>query len=128
ASLRAFHRANYRVGPGLELVAALPSNWSVDEFLTRLNSLLAPLAPAEPTPSPAVFPPFKPAPAGEIRISGYPSTSPDAPQDVLLGWNALPELTADEWAGLEVLLSVIGGGETSYLYEDLLSQKSHSSA
>ena len=74
-ALRAFHRANYRIGPGLALVAALPLTWSADDFLKRLDGRLTPLAPAEAISAPPALPPFLPAPAGETRIGTYPSAS-----------------------------------------------------
>jgi Zn-dependent M16 (insulinase) family peptidase len=125
-SLRAFHRANYRIGPGLELVAALPLSWSADDFLKRLDTLLTALKPPRVAPPRPPLPPFRPAPRGEVRIDTYPSASADAPQDVLLGWQALPELTPDEWDALEILLQVIGGGDASYLHRDLVDEKTRS--
>ena len=124
-AIRSFHRANYRIGPGLSVVAALPFTWSAHDFLRRLDPLLVRLAPPEAAEPPAL-PPFRPAPLGQIRIGTYPSDSPDAPQDVLLGWRALPDLTSDEWDALEILLAVIGDGESSYLHHDLVDQKTRS--
>jgi Zn-dependent M16 (insulinase) family peptidase len=122
-AIRRFHAANYRIGPGLEMVAALPTAWSAGEFLERLDPLLKRLSSAGDEEPQAPLPPFRPAPQGQTWIGAYPADSTDKPQTVWMAWRGLPDLGVDEWDTLDILMDVIGGGEASYLYRDLVDQK-----
>jgi Zn-dependent M16 (insulinase) family peptidase len=122
-AIRRFHAQNYRIGPNIEMVVSLPPKWSSDEFLQRMDALFTRLSADGGAPTPATMPPFVPAPAGEVRIGSYPAASADAPQEVLLGWPALPELTPDDHDGLKLLLEIVADGEASYLYGDLIEPK-----
>lgn len=123
ADIRAFHAAHYRLDGNMQLAAALPSGWDAADFLARLNSEILRLEPRGAARAYAGLPPPAPAATREIQLGRYPSDGTPTPQDALMAWAPYPAITGADKMRLQYALSVLGGGETSYLYRDLVDQK-----
>lgn len=121
--IRRFHAANYRLGPNMAMIAALPLSWSAEEFLGRLGEILRRVEPAPPKRTYPKLPPFEPFKEPEVRIGSFPSEDANVPQAVYFAWRPLPKLTKEEVVRISFLLDLAAGGETSYLYKDLIDQE-----
>jgi len=137
--IRAYHESNYHFGSNLELIAALPGNYDPHRFLAELQTIMAKVEPAAVTALPGclpakekgetrchtytVLPTFEPVEGSPIAIGTFPSDNPNLPQSVYLFWKPRPLVnTPDQKLRLELLLEVVGGGETSLLYQDLIDE------
>ena len=120
ADIRAFHARHYRLGPSVSLVAAMPPQVGVEEFLAKLSGVLD-AAQSGKAAAPAVaLPPFEPVKTPEIWIGSYPAGEGDIPQDAFFGWAPRQQLGCAEAIELSIFLELLAGGETSYLYRDLV--------
>lgn len=121
--IRAFHAAHYRLDGNMELAAALPSSWDAADFLKRLNGEILRLEPERPARAYAGLPPPAPAKDREIKIGRYPSDGTPTPQDALMAWAPVSAFSGADKTRVQFALSLLGGGQTSYLYRDLVDQK-----
>ncbi|MDD2772597.1 MAG: hypothetical protein PHP45_02760 [Elusimicrobiales bacterium] len=117
--IRAFHRDNYRFNSRASLVAAMPYDISPQEFLEKLSGIIsrAPSCSAAPEKP---FPDFQSAPEPELWLGRYPSADENAPQDAVFAWKPRRRVSYRKAAELSLFLDVLAGGETSYLYRDLV--------
>jgi predicted Zn-dependent peptidase len=123
AEVRAFHAANYHVGPNMAMVAVLPLDWSAAEFLAELDALFTRLDPSPAARAYARMPAPHPAATGRVRLGKFSSDDRDLPQSVVLAWKPLDGLLPEERFRIELLLQVLAGGETSLLHRDLVDGK-----
>jgi predicted Zn-dependent peptidase len=123
AEVRSFHAANYHLGPNMAMVAVIPLAWSAEDFLARLHAVLAKAEPEPPALEPAPMPPPRPATPARIQIGKFPSADRSSSQGVVLSWPPLPRLTLGEEFRLNLLLSMLAGGQTSLLHRDLVDGK-----
>ena len=123
AEVRGFHAANYHLGPNMAAVAVLPLSWSIEDFLQRLHAVFEKVEPDPPRLSPAPMPPPPSAGPAQIRIGKFPSADKSAPQGVVMSWPPLSALSLRDEFRTSLLLSVLGGGETSLLQRDLVDGK-----
>jgi Zn-dependent M16 (insulinase) family peptidase len=123
AELRAFHAAHYHLGPNMALVAALPLDWSVQDFLQRLQAVFAAVEPQPPARTYPPLPPAHPTRAPQVWIGRFPSADTSSAQGVVLSWPPLAGLTLREEFRITLLLSVLAQGETSLLHRDLVDGK-----
>ena len=121
--IRRFHDANYHLGPNMPLIAALPLSWSAGDFLSRLDKIFKRIEPHLSTRTYTVVPPFQSLPAPEIRIGVFPSDNLSIPQTAFFAWKPIPDLSKEDSVRISLLLNILAGGETSYLYGDLVDQK-----
>ncbi len=121
--VRAFHAAHYHLDGNMEMIAALPAGWTAADFLERLNGEILRLEPRPVKRSYEGLPPFAPLKTREIRIGSFPSDGAPAPQSALMAWPPVRTLNTDEQIRADLALALVGGGETSYLYRDLVDQK-----
>ncbi|MFH1619829.1 MAG: hypothetical protein ABIG11_07980 [bacterium] len=120
AEIRSFHSANYRLGANALLLAVLPTGTDYTGFLERLDAIINRVQPSLPDVSYAGIPAFKPAPAGDVSIGTFPSDDVNSPGEVFMAWRPVTGLSEGESLTLETLLDIFGGGQTSYLYRDLV--------
>jgi Zn-dependent M16 (insulinase) family peptidase len=121
--VRRFHDANYRLGPNMEMVAALPLSYTVEDFLAKLDGIFAKLQPQDAPNDYAKLPPPQPLDKPEIQIGKFPSDDLNVPQSALFVWKVEEGLSMADETRLGLLLSLAAGGETSYLYRDLVDGK-----
>ncbi|MCX5782886.1 MAG: hypothetical protein NTW04_00330, partial [Elusimicrobia bacterium] len=119
--IKMFHRANYKIGPNMSAVFALPQYVSAEKFLARLGKIIENTQKFSPGRR-AKLPPFNPA-SPLIKIGEYPSEDLSAPQNILTFWPPLKKIGMRDFALLSAALEILGGGETSYLYADLVDGK-----
>ena len=137
--IRRFHKANYHFGSNLSMIAVLPPDYSPSQFLARLNAIMdavepearaaaegcLPAAGADTKPCARYpeLPPFRPAEGAPILIGSFPNEDPNLPQNVAMSFRPLKKTpTPREALELELFLSVLGGGDTSILYRDLVDE------
>jgi Zn-dependent M16 (insulinase) family peptidase len=123
ADIRRYHDANYHFGPNMELVAALPMDWSAEAFLKRLDEMMRRIEPQSAARSYPSLPKPTPALSTDIQIGSFPSDDASVPQTAIFAWRPSSGLNLEEEFRLNIALDIIGGGETSYLYKDLVDQK-----
>ena len=123
ADVRAFHATHYHLDGNMEMIAALPQGWDAADFLARLNDEILRLEPQPPAGSYSGLPPFEPLKSREVRIGSFPSDGTPVPQDALLAWPPGKTFSTDEKPRIDLAIDLLGGGETSYLYRDLIDQK-----
>ncbi|MFH1724819.1 MAG: hypothetical protein ABII00_09380 [Elusimicrobiota bacterium] len=139
--IRRFHRIRYHFGSNMALIAALPASYPFREFLSRLNGVMKAVEPEALDAAPGclprtgggtgercarypAIPPYKPAKGAPIVIGSYPGEDPNLPQSVAFSWKPLKRaLSPRESVELGLLLSVLADGETSFLYRDLIDEK-----
>lgn len=127
ADIRAFHAKHYRLDANAEMIAALPSSWDAAAFLARLDAEILRLEPRSTARAYTGLPPFKPSPEREMRIGSYPSNDLSSPQYALMAWPPVQTLGVEEAVRAGLAADLIGGGETSYLYRDLVDRKTRRS-
>jgi Zn-dependent M16 (insulinase) family peptidase len=120
SAIRAFHARNYRIGPSVSLVAAMPPQTGVAEFLEKLSTLLDKASGGKIAAAAPELPDFNSAPKPEIWIGSYPADDGDIPQDAFFTWKPRRQLGCEEAIELSIFLELLAGGETSYLYRDLV--------
>ncbi|MCX5791586.1 MAG: hypothetical protein NTY45_05115 [Elusimicrobia bacterium] len=123
ADVRAFHAARYHLDGNMELIAALPQGWDAAAFLARLNDEILRLEPRPPARAYPGLPPFAPRQDRAIRIGGFPSDGAPAPQDAFMAWPPVRAFGKDDNVRAALAADLLGGGETSYLYRDLIDRK-----
>lgn len=123
ADIRAFHAAHYHLDGNFAMIAALPPSWSVPDFLSRFDAAVSRLEPQASTRAYAGLPPPAPLERREIRIGRFPSDDAPAPQQALLAWPPVAALTREEALHAALAMDLLAGGESSYLYGDLVDQK-----
>ena len=123
AEVRAFHAANYHLGANMAMVAVVPLGWSVEDFLGRLHGVLTRAEPQPPSLEPAAMPAPRPASPARIHIGKYPAADKSSTQGVVLSWPPLARLTLREEFRINLLMSVLAGGQTSLLHRDLVDGK-----
>lgn len=137
--IRRFHAANYHFGSNMSLIAALPAGYSPREFLSRLNGIMASVEPeaasavpgcgpgtgaGKPCAAYGKIPPYEPVEGAPIVIGTFPNEDSSLPQSAIFAFKPLREAPPPGKAmEIEILLSVLGGGETSLLYKDLVDPK-----
>jgi Zn-dependent M16 (insulinase) family peptidase len=121
ASIRAFHAAHYHLDGGMEMIAALPMDWSADDFLSRLDAAIRRLEPQASSRPAAGLPPFTPLAERAVRIGSFPSRDRTAPQDVLMAWPPVRTFSVAEQVRLDLALDILGG-DLSYLSRDLVDE------
>ena len=121
--IRAFHAAHYRLDGNMAMAAALPSIWDAADFLARLDAEIRRLDPQGAARAYSGLPPPAPAKDREIKIGRYPSDGTPTPQDALMAWAPVNTFSGADKTRVQFALSLLGGGETSYLYRDLVDQK-----
>lgn len=120
ADIRAFHAAHYHLDGRMELIAALPRDWSAADFLARLDAAMRRVEPAVPAPA-AGLPPFTPAKSRDIRLGAFPSQDSSTAADAMLAWPPVRTLGVDEEARLDIALELIGG-DLPFLAGDYLDK------
>lgn len=137
--IRRFHAANYHFGSNLELIAALPPDYSGREFLEELSDIMDAVEPAAAKAKPgcrpsdddeclpyARLPGFHPG-GKDILIGKFPSADTSLPVGALLAWKPLAKPPAKrEKLELELFLGVLAGGDSSVLYRQLIDEKTRS--
>ncbi len=123
AELRRFHAAHYHIGPNMGLVAVIPPDWVLADFLAQLDAALTEVEPEPPRARPVVVPPARPTRTPRIAIGKFPSANRSAPQVAVLAWPPLQRPSLRDEFRITLLLSVLGGGETSLLHRDLVDGK-----
>ncbi len=121
ADIRAFHAAHYHLDGRVELVAALPMDWSAAAFLARLDEAMRRVEPSVPAGAAADLPPFAPLPERAVRVAPYPSQDPATPQDAVMAWPPIRTLGVDEQARLDVALELLNG-DLPFLAGDYLDK------
>ena len=137
--IRNFHRKNYHFGSNMALIAALPPEYSPAEFLARLNALMDELEPEAKTAAPGCRPgegdcsaysllaEKEPVSGAPVVIGSFPGEDSTIPQGALFSWKPLNgSLTPLERLELTLFLDVLGGGDSSVLYKDLIDPKARS--
>lgn len=122
-AIRAFHKAHYRLDGNASMIAALPPGWEAADFLKKLDAAIKSLEPGRPAGAPRELPSFSPMKERGIWIGRYPSMDASVPQHALLAWPPVATLGVDESLRAELAAEIAGSGETSYLYRDLVDQK-----
>lgn len=122
-NIRSYLAQRYHLGPGLSVIVGLPRTWVVSDFLRRLEQIFQKVEPSPPSCVQDVIPAARPEAEGSRRIGAYPSEDQASAQTVLFAWRALETLPMEQSVRLGLLLGVLAGGETSYLYRDLVDPK-----
>lgn len=123
ADIRAFHEANYHVGPNMALMAAIPTSWEPADFLDKLDGILRRTEPGAAGAAYRTLPPFSPSAERKIVIGRFPSADPQVPQNAFFAWPPVAPLGRDEIVRAGLALSVAADGSSAFLYRDLVDQK-----
>ena len=121
--VRRFHAANYHLGPNMAMVAVVPLTWSAEDYLARLQAVLARVEPEPPRLRYPTLPAPRPVQPPGIRIGKFPSADQSSAQGVVLAWPPLVGPTLREELRIGLLLSVLGSGDASLLHRDLVDGK-----
>jgi hypothetical protein len=121
ADVRAFHARRYHLDSNVEMVAALPPDWSAPDFLSRLDLLIRKLEPSAPGRTYPALPPFAPRSDRAIRVGAYPSADVNAAQSVMLSWPPVPTLSVEDQVRVDLALDILGG-PSSYLSRDVVDE------
>ena len=128
ADIRAFHAANYHLAH-MGMVASLPADMPLGPTLARFDAMLGRVEPgaaafAGKTRRDADLPPPQGAPAGTIRIVGYPDASAAAPGHLILAWPATLRWTdARDRLLAELFSGALAGDATTNLYKRFIDSK-----
>ncbi|MCK4607494.1 MAG: insulinase family protein [candidate division Zixibacteria bacterium] len=116
-----FHGETHHLA-NMGAVAAVPGDVRIEDFLSRMSSLLSRCqAHPDSSPLPGIggfdFPPARPAPPGTLKLTTYPSEKSADPGYMTYAWPADLELDQNELFMLEIFLKTFAGGQTSNLYD-----------
>lgn len=121
ADIRAFHSSHYRLGPDTGLIVCLPAGQPLESFLTELDSIFERLSPGnKPAGREKRLPTASGGKSGKIVLAPYPSAVSAGNEDVFFAWKPFTRLSVSDGLELGLLLDLLGGGESSYLYSDLV--------
>ena len=121
ADIRAFHAAHYHLDGNVEIIAALPLDWSAADFLSRLDADMRRLEPQASTRAYPALPAFAPLAERAVRIGRFPSQDLAAPEDILMSWPPVPAFSAEDQVRVDLAVDLLGG-EQSYLFRDLVDE------
>ncbi len=129
--LWSFHEEFYRPS-GMGLIASLPSDMPVDEFLADMAAILIKVWPEAkgpdhsdtvgimahdlPAPQPAAGP-------GELRVRPYVSDNPASPGQALFAWPARLDLDTAQMGRMNLFLDAFAGGAGTPLYDALVASE-----
>ncbi|MBI5203090.1 MAG: hypothetical protein HY925_15980 [Elusimicrobia bacterium] len=123
ADIRAYHDALYHIGPNMEFLAAIPASWELPDFLKRLDEVLRRVEPQTAARSYPSLPAFAPAADRSLELVPFPSEEKQLPAGASFAWPPIAPMTPAEEVRAGLALSILCDGETSYLYRDLIDQK-----
>lgn len=121
ADIRAYHAARYHLDGNVELIAALPLDWSAADFLSRLDGEMRRLEPGAAARAYPPVPPFAPLKERAIRVGKFPSQDAAAPEDILMSWPPVPAFSVEDQIRADIAVDLLGG-EQSYLFRDLVDE------
>lgn len=125
SDIRKFHSDNYHLG-NMGVVASIPPEVAVDDFLNRMDAIFGRLESATATqhfktlqdlPKPQM------ASSGEIRIVDYPNENEQQPGLVVFAWPASLQLDVQERLLLELFMNSVAGDATTNLYKLFVDSK-----
>ncbi len=116
-----FHGETHHLS-NMGVVAAVPGDVRIEDFLSRMSSLLSRCqAQPDSSPLPGIggfdFPPARPVSPGTLILTTYPSEKSADPGYLIYAWPADLELDQNELFMLEIFLETFAGGQTSNLYD-----------
>jgi len=123
-----FHREHYRPAK-MGIIASLPDEMSLGEFLERLGGILEGVCPEGDASGElgmnalTLPPPAPPEPSGALRVLPYASENPQDPGRVLLSWPAQNELDAEGLFLLRIFLESFAGGAGTPLYDAFIGSE-----
>jgi Zn-dependent M16 (insulinase) family peptidase len=123
--IKRFHEANYHLG-NMGAIVSVPKEMLFETVLARLD---VSLNKAEPRPEKREFttaeklPATKPAPAGKIQISEFPSKNDQQPALMLFAYPATLKLNLTERLLLDNFLYNFAGDANTNLYKKLIDSK-----
>lgn len=119
-----FHRAHYTPSANVGMIVALPSSVPAEEFLRVLSRDLREL---EQHPEIAArpravheIPPARPQPGRGLELVPYPNKNPDEGGFFVMAWPPTAHATQRDQVLAELFLAVLGNGERSLLYKQLM--------
>ncbi len=119
-----FHRAHYHLSANMGMIVALPDQVPDREFLEHLSATMRRL---DATPELAArpktvhgIPASRPKADRGIRIVPYPNANEDDIGVAIFTWAPAPPGSRRDHVLAQILLTVLGEGETSMLYRRLM--------
>ncbi|MFC1522928.1 hypothetical protein ACFL6Y_11025, partial [Elusimicrobiota bacterium] len=122
--IRRFHDENYHLGPNMEMITAIPTGWSLEEFLGKLSGMFERIDPNSMERDYKTIPKYDPVQDSEIRIGRFPSDNMELPQNVSFVWKPIEGISQKDFIRANMLLQLLGEGEKSYLHKDIVDQSS----
>ncbi len=124
--IRDFHREHYRLS-NMGAILVLPSELPLDETLRRMDGLLRDLQPEPSTREPDTqLPPSRPAPAGQVVVTDYPSSNANETVGLSLAWPPRLDLNTTDELLLDQFLSTLAGDVSTNLYARFIDAETRS--